>query len=102
MAFSTDRAGSSGVESTFKTLTAPSFKYTQSVNVPPVSIAIRIEAKCYRARVIASTLRCLRYVLIHGWFTGSCARLLRRKEILWQRPSAVEMLEQIAISWRVE
>ncbi len=34
------RDGSSGVEKTFRVLSAPSSTHTQSVNVPPVSIAI--------------------------------------------------------------
>jgi hypothetical protein len=41
------RAGSSGVEGTFSISKRPSRTKTQSVNVPPVSIAIRMAAKFY-------------------------------------------------------
>ena len=43
------REGSSGVENTFKVLSALPAAHTQSVKVPPVSIAMRISRRAARA-----------------------------------------------------
>ena len=48
------RDGSSGVENTFRVLSSPSSIHTQSVNVPPVSIAMRLNARVARTLLSAA------------------------------------------------
>jgi hypothetical protein len=54
---STAREGSAGVEKIFFTRSFPSAKQTQSVNVPPVSIAMRKSAR-------SSCLECIETIVL--------------------------------------
>ena len=47
------RDGSSGVENTFKVLSSPPCIHTQSVNVPPVSMAMR-RSDCTAGAIVFS------------------------------------------------